>query len=83
MSLNSNLFVGADVSLNHNLYVNNDSILNNKLFVASDVSLNHNLYVNNDLIVNNDTCINTYKKDSDNTLNKTEDINNFFIKETL
>jgi hypothetical protein len=44
-SLNSNLFVGGDVSLNSKLYVVKDASFNSKFCVGGDTSLNSNLYV--------------------------------------
>lgn len=59
-----------------------DSITPKQGKVDKEVLLSNLEIDTNDLIVNNDTCINTYKKDSDNTLNKTEDINKEIICDT-
>ena len=51
-SLNSRLFVGGDVSLGSKLYVVDDTSMNSRLFVGGDVSLGSNLYVVRDASLN-------------------------------
>ena len=47
VSINSNLFVGCDVSLGKRLYLVGDASFNSNLFVGRDVSFNSKLFVKN------------------------------------
>jgi hypothetical protein len=51
-SLNGNLFVNYDVSLNSRLNIGSDITTQNRLFTIGDTSLNGNLFVNYDVSLN-------------------------------
>ena len=52
ISLNGNLFVSRDLSLNQRLFLGGDASLNSKLFVANDVSMNQRLFLGGDVSFN-------------------------------
>ena len=52
VSFGGNLFIGNDVSINDNLFVKNDTSMNGRLFVGSDVSLGGNMFVLGDTSMN-------------------------------
>ena len=52
ISLNSNLYVGKDVSFNGDLFVDGDISLNDNLYVGKDVSFNQDLFVDGDISLN-------------------------------
>ena len=51
-SLNSKLYVSGDISANSNIYIGGDASLNSKLYVVGDISANSRLYVGGDLSLN-------------------------------
>ena len=74
-TLNKDLFVKADISLNDHLVVGKTSTFDGKIIAKNDISLNNNLYVNGDVSFNN----NVYIKENltvDGSINFTGD----FIK---
>jgi predicted acyltransferase (DUF342 family) len=54
-----------DISLNGNLVVSGDVSLNNKLFVNKDVSFNGNLVVGGSIVVTNNVTANAFRATSD------------------
>jgi acyl-[acyl carrier protein]--UDP-N-acetylglucosamine O-acyltransferase len=51
-TINKTLYVASDASLNSNVFINGNTTINKTLYVASDASLNSNVFINGDTTIN-------------------------------
>jgi hypothetical protein len=72
-SMNGNLRLGSDITINKRLFTVGDASLNGNLFVALDTSLNGNLVVGKDLTINGRLNVKNYT--NNNIINTT--VNNY------